>query len=151
MAKSSEKAKDGTSDKGAAFAMPSMDELTQLMSQFKMPGVDANALVEWQRKDLEALAEANRESYEGYKALIERRNEILQEALLGWQDNMQTMMDPNALSKQAEVAREGIQKAIENFRELAEMEAETRRRAWKVVHERLQANMEQLQEMMNPK
>lgn len=151
MAKTSGKGKGAASDKGAAFGMPSMDELTQLMSQFKVPGVDANALVEWQRKDLEALAEANREAYEGYKALIERRNEILQEALLGWQDNMQNMMDPEALSKQSEVAREGIQKAIENFRELAEMEAETRRRAWKVVHERLQANMEQLQGMMNPK
>ncbi|MCK9517084.1 MAG: phasin family protein [Ottowia sp.] len=151
MAKTSGKGKGAASDKGAAFGMPSMDELTQLMSQFKVPGVDANALVEWQRKDLEALAEANREAYEGYKALIERRNEILQEALLGWQDNMQNMMDPEALSKQSEVAREGIQKAIENFRELAEMEAETRRRAWKVVHERLQANMEQLQNMMNPK
>lgn len=151
MAKTSGDAKGAASDKGAAFGMPSMDDLAQMMAQFKMPGVDVNALVEWQRKDLEALAEANREAYEGYKALIERRNEILQEALLGWQGSVQSMMDPSALSRQSEAAREGIQKAIENFRELAEMEAETRRRAWKSVQERLQANMEHLQELMNPK
>lgn len=150
MAKTSGKAKDTTSGKGGAFGMPSMDELAEMMAQFKMPGVDVNALVEWQRRDLEALAEANREAYEGYKALIERRNEILQEALLGWQGNVQSMMDPEALSRQSEVAREGIQKAIDNFRELAEMEAETRRRAWKAVQERLQANMDHLQELMNP-
>lgn len=151
MAKTSGNAKSAASDKGATFGMPSMDDLAQLMAQFKMPGVDVNALVEWQRKDLEALAEANREAYEGYKSLIERRNEILQEALLGWQGSMQSMMDPNALSKQSDAAREGIQKAIDNFRELAEMEAETRRRAWKAVQERLQANMDHLQELMSPK
>lgn len=151
MAKTSAKATGAGSEKGAAFGMPSMDELAEMMAQFKMPGVDVNALVEWQRKDLEALAEANREAYEGYKALIERRNEILQEALLGWQGNMQTMMDPEALSRQSDVAREGMQKAIDNFRELAEMEAETRRRAWKAVQDRLQANMDHLQSLMNPK
>ena len=150
MATSSGKDKKGTAGAGAAFGMPSMEDLTQMMEQFKMPGVDVNALVEWQRKDLEALAEANREAYEGYKALIERRNEILQEALLGWQNNMQSMVDPNAMAKQSEAAREGVQKAIENFRELTEMEAETRRRAWKVMQDRLQTNMNQLQQLLNP-
>lgn len=151
MANSSDKRKGTASGAGAAFGIPSMDDLTQLMEQFKMPGVDMNALLEWQRKDLEALAEANREAYEGYKALIERRNEILQETLLGWQNSMQNLVDTDAANRQSEAAREGVQRAVENFRELTEMEADTQRRAWKAMQERLQANMEQLQKLLNVK
>lgn len=143
--------KKGAAASNPSFGMPSLDDLTKMVEQFKLPGVDVNALVEWQRRDLEALAEANREAYEGYKALIERRNEILQETLLQWQDTMAHAMDKDALARQSEVARDGIQQAIENFRELSEMEAQARSRAWKVVQDRLQENMASLQQMMQPK
>ena len=44
---------------GLTGELPSLADLTKLAEQFKLPGVDVSALVEWQRKDLEALAEAN--------------------------------------------------------------------------------------------
>jgi hypothetical protein len=62
-------------------AMPWLNDLKKLIETFQLPGVDVAALVEWQRKDMEALAEANRQASEGIKALVERRNEILQETL----------------------------------------------------------------------
>ena len=55
---------------GLTGELPSLADLTKLAEQFKLPGVDVSALVEWQRKDLEALAEANRQAYEGMKALV---------------------------------------------------------------------------------
>src|SRR5690242_6789629 len=67
------------------MGLPSFDDLTKMVENFKLPGIDVNAIVESQRKDLEALAEANRQAYEGIKALAQRRNEILQEALQEWQ------------------------------------------------------------------
>lgn len=130
--------------------IPSMEDLAQLMEKFKMPGIDVNAFMEWQRKDLEALAEANRAAYDGYKSLIQRRNEILQEAFVDWQSRMQGMLDPSAMTRQTEAARESMQRAVDNFRELTEMEAEARQRAWKIMQERLQENMEQLQALLNP-
>jgi hypothetical protein len=64
--------------------MPWLNDLKKLIEKFQLPGVDVAALVEWQRKDMEALAEANRQASEGIR-LVERRNEILQETLAQWQ------------------------------------------------------------------
>ena len=68
-----------------ASATPWLDNLKELMGKYHLPGVDVAALVDWQRKDMEALTEANRQAFEGIKTLIDRRNEILQETLAQWQ------------------------------------------------------------------
>jgi hypothetical protein len=41
--------------------MPWLDDIKKLIDKYRVPGVDVAALVDWQRKDMEALAEANRQ------------------------------------------------------------------------------------------
>ena len=147
-------ASSGNSTKGGTKAMPalpSLADLGKLVEKFKLPGIDVNAIVESQRKDMEALAEANRQAYEGIKALAQRRNEILQEALVQWQDAMKDATGKDVLSKRAEMAKKGVQQAIANFRELAEMEAQSRSKAWKVLQDRFQENVANLQKLLKPK
>lgn len=134
-----------------ANAMPWLNDLKKLIEKFQLPGVDVAALVEWQRKDMEALAEANRQASEGIKALVARRNEILQETLAEWQAALKDATSTDAMSKQAEAVRQGVQQAIANFRELSEMEAQARSNAWKVVQDRLQENLANLQKLLQPK
>jgi phasin family protein len=134
-----------------ANAMPWLNDLKKLIEKYQLPGVDVAALVEWQRKDMEALAEANRQASEGIKALVERRNEILQETLAQWQAALKDATSTDAMSKQAEAVRQGVQQAIANFRELSEMEAQARSNAWKVVQDRLQENLANLQKLLQPK
>ena len=135
----------------AKRSLPSLDDLGKLVGRLKLPGVDVAAIVESQRKDMEALAEANRQAYEGIKALAQRRNEILRAALVEWQEAMRDATGKDALSKNADRARQGVKKAIDNFRELAEMEAESRRKAWKVVQDRFQENLANLQNLLKSK
>jgi phasin family protein len=149
MVTSSKKAADAAAS--TTGALPSFDDLTRLAERFQLPGVDVAALVDWQRKDLEALAEANRQAYEGIKALAERRKEMLEETLAQWQDALKDSLGKEALAKQSEAAERGVQQAIENFRELSEMEAQTRLKAWKVVQDRMQENMGSLQKLLQPK
>lgn len=130
------------------FGLPTMDDLLKQFEKFRVPGVDVNALVEWQRKDMEALTEATREAQEGIRALVERRNQILQEMAAQWQESMRESMSPEALSKRSEVFNARMQKAMESIRELATMEVETRNRAWKVLQDRMQENMANLQKLM---
>ena len=84
-----------------------MADLGKLVEKFKLPGIDVEAIVESQKKDMEALAEANRQAYEGIKALAQRRNEILQEALVEWQDAMKDATGKDAMSKGAEHGEAG--------------------------------------------
>jgi phasin family protein len=116
-----------------------------------LPNVDIDALVEWQRRDMETLTEVNRQASEGLKALVERRNEILRETLAEWQGAIKDATSAEVISKRADEAKQGIQKAIANFRELSEMEAQARNNAWKVVQERMQENMANLQKLLQPK
>jgi phasin family protein len=134
-----------------ANSMPGFDDLKKLIEKFQLPGVDVAALIEWQSKDMEALAEANRQAYEGIRTLVERRNEILQETLAQWQAGIKDATSAETMSKQAEAVKQGVQKALANFRELSDMEAQARNNAWKAVQDRLQENLANLQKLLQPK
>lgn len=131
--------------------LPSFGDLGKLVGRLQLPGIDMKAIVDSQRKDMEALAEANRQAYEGIKALAQRRNEILQEALVEWQAALKDATGKDALSKSSERAKQGVKQAIDRFRELAEMEAESRRKAWKVLQDRFQENLANLQNLLKAK
>ena len=134
-----------------ASGLPSFGDLGKLVGRLKLPGIDMQAIVDAQRKDMEALAEANRQAYEGIKALAQRRNEILQEALVEWQEALKDATGKDALSKNSERAKQGVKQAIDRFRELAEMESESRRKAWKVLQDRFQENLANLQTLLKAK
>ena len=130
---------------------PWLDDIKKLTEKFQLPGIDVAALVDWQRKDLETLVEANRQAYEGVRALIERRNEILKEKLAQWQAAVKDATSSEAIAKQAEAGKQGVEKVIANVRELAEMETQSRNNAWKVVQDRMQENLANLQKLLQPK
>jgi phasin family protein len=130
---------------------PWLDDIKKLTEKFQLPGVDVAALVDWQRKDMETLVEANRQAYEGVRALIERRNEILQETLTQFQAAVKDATSSEAIAKQAEAGKQGVEQVLANIRELAEMEAQSRNNAWKVVQDRMQENFANLQKLLQPK
>jgi phasin family protein len=139
--------------KKSAGASPAswFETLQELTSKYQLPGVDLSALAEWQRRDLEAVTEAGRVLTEGARASFERRNAILEEAVAQWQAALKDASSPDALSKGAEAARQGVEKALANFRDLTELEAKARADAWKVVQDRMQANLAELQKLLQPK
>lgn len=135
----------------AAFELPQFEDFENLLQRYQLPGVDVAALADWQRKDLETIAEAHRQAYEGIKAIVERRNEMLKETLAQWQSAMQDPARKDALTKQAEAAEGGIRQAIDNFNELSQMNAEVLGNTWKVLQDRLQENTANLQKLLQPK
>ena len=66
---------------------PAMDmsnavgDLTKMLEQFKLPGVDTKEIVEARRKDIDALVQANQAIYEGMQALANKQGELLQKAM----------------------------------------------------------------------
>ena len=141
----------GAASAKRATGLPSFADLGKLVGRLQLPGIDVKAIVDSQRKDMEALAEANRQAYEGIKALAQRRNEILREALVEWQAALKDATGKDAMSTNAERAKQGVKQAIDRFRELAEMEAETRRKSWKVLQDRFQENLQNLQSLLKAK
>jgi phasin family protein len=134
--------------------MPFMD-ITQLMEQFKMPGVDVSAIMEARRKDIEALVAANQKAYEGMQKLGQRQAEMLRDAMAGWQATTAQVMsgqNPSAgAAKQAELGKQALERALANMRELAEMATTSQTQAWEVINKRFQENLKELRHLGQPK
>src|SRR5258708_37071814 len=103
------------------------------------------------RKGKEELVEGNRQGSEGIRTRVERRNEILQATLAPSRAGIKGATSAETMSKQAEAVKQGVQKALANFRELWDMEAQARNNAWKAVQDRLQENLANLQKLLQPK
>ena len=122
-------------EQGTAGETPFLD-FTELMSQFRLPGVDFAALVDRERKNIEALAKANRIAFEGWQRLVRRQAEILQETM------KKVVADAGQVDamKRTDLAKEGFEKALANMRELAEMASKSQREAFEVVRKRIEEN-----------
>jgi phasin family protein len=127
-----------STEKGAAGETPVLD-FTKLMSQFRLPGVDFAALVDRERKNIEALAKANRIAFEGWQRLVRRQAEILQETM---KEVVANAGQQDAIKKRADLAKEGFEKALANMRELAEMATKSQKEAFDVVRKRIEENVE---------
>ena len=123
--------------KGAAGETPVFD-FTKLVSQFRLPGVDFAALVDRERKNIEALAKANRIAFEGWQRLVRRQAEIFQETM----KKVVADAGQEAAKKRAELAKEGFEKALADMRELAEMATKSQKEAFDVVRKRIEENVE---------
>lgn len=133
------------------FDMPSMEDMSKILGQFQLSGFDASALLEWQRKEFEALAQANREACQGFLALNNRRQQLMQEAFVRWQESLLSATGPDALAKQTEAAHASVQKLVEDLRELSVLETQAWTSAWTVLQDRMQESMANLQAMFTIK
>jgi phasin family protein len=124
-------------EKAAAGETPFLD-FTKLMSQFRLPGVDFAALVDRERKNIEALAKANRIAFEGWQRLVRRQAEMFQETM----KKVVADAGQEAAKKRADLAKEGFEKALADMRELAEMATKSQKEAFDVVRKRIEENVE---------
>ncbi len=127
------------------------DEFAKMAAKYKLPGVDMNAVVESQRKNLEALTNANRVAIEGVQAVAKRQAEILQETM----DEASAAMDKltkagspqDAAANQAEFAKSAFEKALGNMRELAELVAKSNTEATQTINSRISETLDEIKEL----
>ncbi|WP_422365222.1 phasin family protein [Pelagibius sp.] len=100
-------------------------DFTAVPEQFKVPGVDAQALMAAQKRNIEAVASANKVALEGAQAVIRRQAEILRQ---GVEEASKAITELNAagtpqdkLAKQAELLKAAYEASLGNLRELTEM------------------------------
>ena len=75
-----EERNQGSQTGGTGSQTPAFD-FTKMLQQFQIPGVDFSSIIERERKNIEALAEANRIAFEGWQNLVRRQREILQDSM----------------------------------------------------------------------
>jgi phasin family protein len=131
-------------------------DLGRMLSELKVPGIDVERLVETQRKNIEAVASANKVAVEGMQAIAKRQAEMLAEAMgtvsTAAQQLASAATNPQEMTaKQAELTREALEKALANMRELAEMVGKSNSEAFQVMNTRFSESLQDLKALTEAK
>jgi phasin family protein len=127
------------------------NDFTKQFASMKMPGLDADALLQAQKKNMDALVAANQAAAAGYQDLFKKQMSIFEETMAEAQKHMKgfdtTKLDAEAAKGQAELARAAFEKALSNMQILAESAQKANAEAYEIVSARIQESMAELRDM----
>jgi phasin family protein len=117
---------------------------------FTFPGLDIESIVAAQRKNLEALTQANQLAVEGVQALARRQVEIARETVDEVSSLVREWTQPGApeerIVKNAEYAKQAFEKGVANAKELAELVTKANSEAFNVIQKRVAEGFEELRD-----
>jgi phasin family protein len=127
------------------------NDFTKHLSNLKMPGLDPEALVSAQQKNMDALVEANKAAAAGYQDLFKKQLAIFEETMSEAQKQLKsfeaTKIDPEQAKAQAELARTAFEKALANMQALAESAQKANTDAYEIVSARIKESLSELRDM----
>nr|MBS0021265.1 phasin family protein [Gammaproteobacteria bacterium] len=118
-----------------------IDHLTALVGAYTIPGLDIRATLERNRKDLEALAEANSQVFHGIHIAMAGEGELLSRTVEQTIQAVRNVSTSASLSdirqRQIELLIEVLGAALATMREMAESIAVANREAFETINRRL--------------
>ena len=131
------------------FEMP---DFSRMMTEFRVPGLDMEAVLSAQRRNLESLSAANRVALEGAQAVARRHMEIMQQSMAEMTEAMRTLAGPGApqekAAMQAELLKGAYEKAVGNLREIADLIQRSNGEAVGVLNCRFTEAMDEVKTML---
>tara|TARA_R110001583_G_scaffold10419_2_gene48005 strand:+ start:9651 stop:10130 length:480 start_codon:yes stop_codon:yes gene_type:complete len=125
-------------------------DFTKFTSDFKVPGIDMNEMMAFQRKNVEALTKANKVAFDGFQAVAQRQSEIFKTLL----DKVQTQGKDfaatpadnpmAAAAKQTEVAKAAYEEALATAKELSGLVSKSQEEAIALLQTRFTESLDEL-------
>jgi len=121
------------------------NDFFKMTGDFKVPGFDVDAVVEFQRKNVKALTEANKAATDGVKALAKLQGDLLKKNMDTANETIKsigTVNNPSdAAAKQVEVLKTSFEKSLADFREMADLVSKANAEAADVINARISENL----------
>ncbi len=131
-------------DQNSPFAFPFADMLKNIHA----PGFDPDAILESQRKNLEALSRASQITAEGMSNVARRHMEYLNESMDELSAATEKLADArdtqDMLTQQGELINNAYERALANMRELADMISESNAEAFDTISRRIEESINEL-------
>ena len=135
-------------DFGSGMDFGKFAEQFKLPEQFKFPGVDSEALIENQRRNLEAVTKANQVAFEGAQAVVQYQAEIVRRTMDETTKAVQEMSKPvkieDVWAKQAELLKGVYEHGLANLRALTEMSTKVNAEAADLLTHRVSDSLGEL-------
>ena len=136
-----------------ASTTTSLVDITKMIEQFKLPGVDMSALIAARQKDIEALTQVNQIAYESLQAMAQKQTEILKTTMEELQSAAQKMAAKpmESITHESQLVQQTLQKAFGYMHELAELTRKSQAEALDVINKRVKQNVEELKATVQSK
>ena len=125
-------------------------DISKYIGEFKIPGVDIETLVASQRKNIEALTQANKLAFEGLQALFKRQAEIvrqsIEESTAVARQLIETGSPQDKAVRHTELTKDAFEQALANSRELSEIIAKSNSEAFELLNKRFFQILDELKE-----
>lgn len=125
-------------------------DMGKAFGNFSMPSFDAESAMATQRKNMEALTQANQLAVEGVQAVTRRQVEIARQAFDEASTMLRDMTQPTApdmrVAKHAEIAKQAFEKGVANARELTELMTKAQTEAFEVLSKRVTESFDEIRD-----
>ena len=125
-------------------------DFSKAFAGFTLPGFDAESVLTSQRKNVEALTQANQLAAEGLQAVAKRQVEIARETIEEATTLLRDITQPTApeerIAKNAELLKQTFEKGLAHARELALTLAKAQTEAFDVITKRVAEGLEEIRD-----
>jgi len=122
-------------------------EVSKLFAGFPFATLDVEAVMASQRKNLEALTQANQVAVQGFQEIAKRQVELarsaMDEASTLVREWSETGTAEERLQKQAAFAKQAFERGISSTREVVELAGKTQTEAFDVLNKRFAESVEE--------
>ena len=122
-------------------------------SAYQLPNFDNKAFLESQKKNMEALVNANQAAMAGTQELFKAQSEMLQQAMADATEAAKELAgtsNPKELAeKQTDLVQTAVEKALANSTELGELVKHNQEEITKMINERFVASMQEIKEAIS--
>lgn len=126
------------------------DMFAKLGRDLKLPSMEIERVLEYHRKNLEALQKSASASASGASSVMAKQREILQETLREITDMTQSYRAPGNpqefMTKQADFARKTFEAAVKNAGEVADIMKKSGAESIDILRKRIQESMEEIRD-----
>jgi phasin family protein len=123
-------------------------DVAKAFGNFRLPGLDVEAVVATQRKNLEALTQASQLAVEGVQAMARRQTEIARQAVQDATEVVRDWTQPGALDerlvKNVETAKQAFEKGLASVREFNELTTKASTDVFGVIAKRVSESFDEV-------
>lgn len=124
---------------------PFMDMFQKFGENLKLPGPEISDIVDYHRKNIQALQDAAQASSSGAQAMMAKQREALEETLAGIAEMVQQPGSAeNAMTGQTDIARKAFETTIKNATEMGEIMRDSGAESFEILKKRMEESIEEI-------
>ena len=126
-------------------------DVTKMMADFRFRPVDLEALMAYQRRNIEAFSQANQLAVEGMQAVAKRQIEITRQAIEDVSALLRDLAQPasaeDRIAKNTEYAKQMLEKSVTNGREITMLATKAGSEAADVLRKRATEGLDEFRDL----